>query len=99
MAEQNLQDVVTNAQSVGDPSSADVSATQYFDPAARAAPEQSTSLKDSPINTTPTPGVTADQQPSPIVDEKGYQTALQETEVRYRLRQLASTRLTSCRLM
>lgn len=83
MAEQNLQDVVTKAQSVGDPSSADVSATQYFDPAARAPSEQSVSLKDSPINTEPTPSVTADQQLSTILGEKGDQTASQETEVRY----------------
>lgn len=99
MAEQNHQDVVTKAQSVGDPSPTDVSATQYFDPTARAASEQSISIKDSFITSEPTPSVTADQQPPTIVGEKGALTALQETEVRHRLRQMASTKLTGCRSM
>ena len=41
MAEQNPQDVVKQEQSVDDPSSTDVSATQTTDSAARAAPEVS----------------------------------------------------------
>ena len=41
MAEQNPQDVVKQEQSVDDPSSADVSAAQTIDSAARAAPELS----------------------------------------------------------
>ena len=41
MAEQNPQDVVKQEQSVDDPSSTDVSATQTTDSAARAASEVS----------------------------------------------------------
>lgn len=97
MAEQNIQDVVTKTQSAGDPSSADVSAAQYFDPAARTASEQSTSVQDSPINSEPTPSVPVELQQSTAAGEKGDETALQETGVRYGSTESASTKLTGRR--
>ncbi|MCJ1287734.1 hypothetical protein MMC26_007086 [Xylographa opegraphella] len=58
MAEKNPQDVVKQEQSVDDPSSTDVSATQTTDSAARAAPEVSAKSHVDTIPTSSNPNTT-----------------------------------------